>query len=98
MSQYRMYPQSESDQNFSYEDSGRHNAPERILGHTCLNDVNTSDKAVILSGRIALVMLTKVARTGVAVVVSRVARTCLSIDLTEQQGGLRFLALPGVTA
>ena len=70
----------------SYEDIGRHNALDRILGYTFLNDIDTSDKAIILSGRIASEMLTKAARIGVPVVVSRSAPTCLSIDLAEQLG------------
>ncbi len=70
----------------SYEDIGRHNALDRILGYTFLNNVSTSDKAVVLSGRIASEMLTKAARIGVPVVVSRAAPTCLSIDLAEQLG------------
>ncbi len=70
----------------SYEDIGRHNALDRILGYTFLNDIDTSDKVVMLSGRIASEMLTKVARIGVSVVVSRSAPTCLSIDLAEQLG------------
>ncbi len=69
-----------------YEDIGRHNALDRILGHTFLNGIDTSDKAVILSGRISSEMLTKAARIGVPVVVSRSAPTCLSIDLAEQLG------------
>ncbi len=69
-----------------YEDIGRHNALDRILGYTFLNDIDTSDKAVILSGRIASEMLTKVARLGAPVAVSRSAPTCLSIDLAEQLG------------
>ena len=70
----------------SYEDIGRHNALDRILGHVFLNDIDPTDKAVILSGRIASEMLTKAARIGVPVVVSRSAPTCLSIDLAEQLG------------
>jgi FdhD protein len=70
----------------SYEDIGRHNALDRILGYTFLNNIDTSDKAIILSGRIASEMLTKAARIGVPVVVSRSAPTCLSIDLAEQLG------------
>ena len=69
-----------------YEDIGRHNALDRILGYTFLNDVDTSDKAVILSSRISSGILTKVARIGAPVVVSRAAPTCLSIDLAEQLG------------
>jgi FdhD protein len=70
----------------SYEDIGRHNALDRVLGYTFLNDIETSAKAVILSGRIASEMLAKAARIGVPVVVSRSAPTCLSIDMAEQLG------------
>jgi FdhD protein len=70
----------------SYEDIGRHNALDRILGYAFLNDIDTSDKAVILSSRISSEMLTKVARMGAPIVVSRAALTCLSIDLAEQLG------------
>jgi FdhD protein len=70
----------------SYEDISRHNALDRILGYTFLNEVNTADKAVILSSRISSKMLTKVAQIGVPLVVSRAAPTCLSLDLAEQLG------------
>lgn len=70
----------------SYEDIGRHNALDRVLGHTFLNRIDTSDKAVILSGRIASEMLAKVARIGAPVVVSRSAPTCLSIEMAERLG------------
>lgn len=70
----------------SSEDIGRHNALDRVLGYTFLNDIDTSDKAVVLSGRIASEMLAKAARIGVPVVVSRSAPTCLSIDMAEQLG------------
>ncbi|NLF77261.1 MAG: sulfurtransferase FdhD, partial [Chloroflexi bacterium] len=70
----------------SYEDIGRHNALDRVLGYVFLNQIDTSDKAIILSGRIATEMLTKAARIGVPIVVSRSAPTCASIDLAEQLG------------
>lgn len=70
----------------SYEDIGRHNALDRILGYAFLNNIDTCDKAVVLSGRIASEMLTKAARLGAPVVVSRSAPTCLSVDLAEQLG------------
>lgn len=69
-----------------YEDIGRHNALDRILGYTFLNSVDTSDKAVLLSGRIASEMLLKAARIGVPVVISKSAPTCLSIEQAEQLG------------
>ena len=70
----------------TYEDIGRHNALDRILGYTLLNQINASDKAVVLSGRIASEMLIKAARIGVPIIVSRSAPTCSSIDLAEQWG------------
>ena len=69
-----------------YEDIGRHNALDRVLGYTFLNRIDTSDKAVVLSGRVASEMLTKAARIGVPLVVSRSAPTSLSIDLADQLG------------
>jgi FdhD protein len=70
----------------SYEDIGRRNALDRVLGYAFLNGIDTSDKAVVLSARIASEMVVKAARIGVSVVVSRAAPTCLSIDLAEQLG------------
>jgi len=70
----------------SFEDIGRHNALDRILGHVFLNEIDTSDKAVILSCRVSSEMVTKAARIGVPLVVSQGALTCLSIDLGEQLG------------
>lgn len=69
-----------------YEDIGRHNAIDRILGYTFVNNIDTSDKVIVLSGRVASEMIVKAARIGVPVVVSRSAPTCLSIDLAEQLG------------
>lgn len=69
-----------------YEDIGRHNALDRILGYTFLNNINTSAMMVALTGRVASEMLTKSARIGVPLVVSRSAPTGLAIDLAEELG------------
>lgn len=69
-----------------FEDIGRHNALDRILGYTFMNAVDTSGMAVVLSGRVASEMLTKAARIGVPVIVSRSAPTALAIDLADQLG------------
>jgi FdhD protein len=69
-----------------FEDIGRHNALDRILGYAFMNAVDTSGMAVVLSGRIASEMLTKAARIGVPVIVSRSAPTSLAIDLADQLG------------
>lgn len=67
-----------------YEDIGRHNALDRVLGYSVINEIETGDKAVLLSGRISSEMLIKAARIGTPLVVSRSAPTGLAIDLAEQ--------------
>ncbi|MBN1496211.1 MAG: formate dehydrogenase accessory sulfurtransferase FdhD [Spirochaetes bacterium] len=69
-----------------YEDIGRHNALDRIMGYVFLNGIDTSDKAVVLSGRVASEMLLKAARIGVPVVLSRSAPTALALDLAGRLG------------
>lgn len=66
-----------------YEDIGRHNALDRVLGYVILEGVLTPDKAVLLSGRISSEMLIKAARIGTPVVISRSAPTGLAIDIAE---------------
>ena len=70
----------------SYDDIGRHNALDRIMGYTFLNSIDTSGMAVLLSGRISSEMLIKSARIGVPLVVSRKAPTVLALDLADQLG------------
>lgn len=69
-----------------YEDIGRHNALDRIMGYAFLNSIDASDMAVLLSGRVSSEMLIKTARIGAPIVVSRSAPTGLALDLADQLG------------
>ncbi|MBP7332698.1 MAG: formate dehydrogenase accessory protein [Firmicutes bacterium ADurb.Bin373] len=69
-----------------YEDIGRHNAVDRVLGYAFLNRIDTSDKILLLSGRISSEILIKAARRGVPLVVSRSAPTKLALELADQFG------------
>lgn len=69
-----------------YEDIGRHNAVDRVLGYAFLNHIDTADKILLLSGRISSEILIKAARRGVPVVVSRSAPTKLALELADQFG------------
>ncbi len=66
-----------------FEDIGRHNAVDKVLGYAFLNQIPCNDKILILSGRIASEMLLKAARAGIPVVLSRAAPTGLTIDLAR---------------
>ena len=69
---------------FMFEDIGRHNAVDKVLGKAFLNEMNTSDKCLMLSGRIASEILIKAARSNIAFILSRSAPTELTIELAEE--------------
>lgn len=67
-----------------YEDIGRHNAVDKVLGHAFLNRVDTSSKCLILSGRIASEILIKGARANIPLILSRSAPTELTLKLADE--------------
>ncbi len=67
-----------------YEDIGRHNAVDRILGYAFLNRIDPKDKCLLLSGRISSEILIKAAHYGIPVVVSRSAPTFLAVELADE--------------
>jgi len=67
--------------NFTYEDIGRHNAVDKVLGHIFLNGITTDDKCLLLSGRIQSDILVKAALSGIPIVVSSAAPAHLAIEL-----------------
>ncbi len=69
-----------------YEDIGRHNALDRIMGHVFLNGIRTSEAAILLSGRISSEMLVKTARIGAPAIISKSAPTTLALDFAERLG------------
>ncbi|MDD3898189.1 MAG: formate dehydrogenase accessory sulfurtransferase FdhD, partial [Syntrophomonadaceae bacterium] len=66
-----------------YEDIGRHNAVDKVLGYAFLNEIPTDDKCLLLSGRVASEILIKAARANIPLVLSRSAPTALTIDIAE---------------
>ena len=69
-----------------YEDIGRHNAVDKVLGWTFLNNIPVNDKCLVLSGRVALEILVKAARSGIPLVLSRSAPMQMAVDLAEELG------------
>jgi len=69
-----------------YEDIGRHNAVDKVLGYAVLNRLAPDDKFLLLSGRVSSEILIKAGHSHIPLVLSRSAPTCLAVDLADQFG------------
>ena len=68
---------------FMRSDIGRHNAVDMLGGRALLDDLDLSDKALLVSGRISSEILRKTAAMGIGVLVSRSAPTGLALTMAE---------------
>ena len=68
---------------YFFEDIGRHNAIDKIVGECLLDNISTDDKIIVTSGRLSSEILLKVAKLKVQLIVSRSAPTSLCIELAE---------------
>ncbi len=67
-----------------FEDVGRHNALDKVIGWALLNNADFSRCAVFTSGRIAYDMADKVLHAGVPVLVSRSIPTSFALELARK--------------
>ncbi|MDF2678806.1 MAG: fdhD, partial [Bacillota bacterium] len=65
------------------EDIGRHNALDKILGSSLMDNLNLKDKIILTSGRISSEMLIKAAKREIPAIISRSAPTTLAIDMAN---------------
>jgi FdhD protein len=65
-------------------DIGRHNAVDMIMGECFLQEMDTSDKILITTGRITSEILIKAAKMKIPMLISRSAATSLSLDLAHK--------------
>jgi FdhD protein len=66
-----------------FEDIGRHNAVDKVIGYSFWNEIKPDDKYLLLSGRVASEILIKAARGGFPLILSRSAPTELTVELAE---------------
>lgn len=71
---------------FRFEDIGRHNAVDKVIGQAFLEQIDLRDKCLLLSGRIAGEILLKTACNGIPVILSRSAPTLLAVETAERLG------------
>jgi len=68
------------------EDVGRHNTLDKIAGACLQAEMSTAGGVLLTSGRVSSEMVSKAARMGAPLVVSRTAPTSLSIELAQRWG------------
>jgi FdhD protein len=71
---------------FFAEDIGRHNAIDKIFGRCMLEDIPTTERIMLTSGRISSEILLKVARRNIPVIISKSAPTNLAVRLAGDLG------------
>jgi FdhD protein len=68
------------------EDLGRHNAVDKIAGYCFLNRMETRNKMLLSTGRITSEVLTKAARSGFPIVISRSSASAMAVAMAKQSG------------
>ncbi len=68
------------------EDIGRHNAVDKIFGKCLLEDISTSNRIILSSGRISSEISRKVAKRGIPILISISAPTSLGLKTADKLG------------
>jgi FdhD protein len=68
------------------EDIGRHNAVDKVIGYALLEDIPFPGKIMLASGRLSSEIVSKCARCGIPLIISRAAPTSLSVEIAEASG------------
>jgi FdhD protein len=66
-----------------FEDIGRHNAIDKIIGAAMQSVLETDDKIMVSSGRLSSEILLKAAKMKIQLLISRAAPTSLCLELAE---------------
>lgn len=67
-----------------FSDIGRHNALDKIYGKCLRENISTSDKILVFSGRISSEVLLKAAKIGAGIILSKSAPTDLALQLADE--------------
>lgn len=70
---------------YQFEDIGRHNALDKVIGRALLDNINLKDKILLTSGRISSEMIIKVLRQEIPFLVSRSAPTDAALKIARDR-------------
>jgi FdhD protein len=68
------------------EDIGRHNAVDKVIGCSILEDIPFTEKLMLVSCRVSSEIVSKCLRWGIPIIASRGAPTDLAIEIAETSG------------
>lgn len=68
------------------EDIGRHNAVDKAIGYMILEGEDFTGKLMMASGRLSSEIVSKCAKWGIPMVVSRTAPTALAVEIAKESG------------
>ena len=68
------------------EDIGRHNAVDKVIGYSILENIKFEGKIMLASGRLSSEIASKCSKWGIPVIASRTAPTNLAIEIAELRG------------
>ncbi len=66
------------------DDIGRHNAVDKIIGYSFLENISPEGKILLLSGRLSSEITLKAVKFGVPVLISRAAPTDMSVEIARR--------------
>lgn len=66
-----------------FEDIGRHNAVDKIVGAALMRNRNLEDGILLISGRISSEIVLKVAKLGIPILISQAAPTSMSVAIAN---------------
>ncbi len=72
------------DEIITIEDIGRHNAVDKVIGHSILNNISLANKILVSSGRTSYNMVKKVVTSNIPVLLSKSPSTDKGINLARK--------------
>lgn len=69
-----------------YDEIGRHNAVDKVLGYALLNGIDLHENAILTTGRISSEIITKLINASATMLISRATPTSLSHRLANEHG------------